>query len=465
MLELEFWGAAGEVTGSCYLLKVGDKRLLVDCGLIQGRPVDEARNRAPFPFNVEHIDAVVLTHAHLDHCGRLPLLVKAGYRGPIYAHAGTRDLCSIMLRDAAFINEKEAEWQNRKARRRGMRQAQPLYDRDDAAAAVEQFVTLPYESKRDILPGVAVRLRDAGHILGASIVELWLEHRGAKKKLVFSGDLGHIGAPVMRNPSLIESADLVLMESTYGDRNHRSWEATWDELAGIIRQAAHDGGNVLIPSFAVGRTQDVLFALANNYQQWHMEHWAVFLDSPLAIEATQIYSHHTDCYDSEAKALWARGETPFMLPNLHISRHPEESMAINRIQSGAMVIAGSGMCEGGRIRHHLKHNVWRDNCHVIIVGFQVAGTLGRALVDGAKRIRLWGEEIEVNATIHTIGGFSAHADRQGLLDWYNHFAGRPPLVLIHGEEEAREALAATLRAEQVELYTPCYGDSIDLLEL
>jgi len=465
MLELEFWGAAGEVTGSCYLLKVGNKRLLVDCGLIQGRPVDEARNRAPFPFDVHSIDAVVLTHAHLDHCGRLPLLVKAGYRGPIYTHDGTRDLCSIMLRDAAFINEKEAEWQNRKTHRRGMRQALPLYDRDDAASTVEQFVTLPYESKRDILPGVALRLRDAGHILGASIVELWLQHGGVKKKLVFSGDLGHKGAPVMRDPSFIQRADLVLMESTYGDRNHRSWEATWQEFAAVLEQAAQDGGNVLLPSFAVGRTQDLLFALAHNYEAWQMKRWAVFLDSPLAIEATQIYSHHTDCYDSEAKAQWAQSDTPFMLPNLHISRRAEESMAINRIQSGAMVIAGSGMCDGGRIKHHLKHNVWRSNCHVVIVGFQVAGTLGRALVDGAKRIRLWGEEVEVNATIHTIGGFSAHADREGLRDWYYHFEGRPPLVLIHGEEGAREALAASLRAEGVELYTPCYGDGINLLEV
>jgi metallo-beta-lactamase family protein len=465
MLEIEFWGAAGEVTGSCYLLRVGSKQLLVDCGLIQGRPVDEARNREPFPFDISAIDAVVLTHAHLDHCGRLPLLVKAGYRGPIYTHHGSRDLCSIMLRDAAYINEKEAEWHNREQGLRGQRQAAPLYNRDDAEAALELFVPFPYDSKRDILPGVALRLRDAGHILGASIVELWLQHQGVKKRVVFSGDLGHKGAPVMRDPTLIEKADLVIMESTYGDRLHRGWQATWDEMASILQQAHRDGGNVLIPSFAVGRTQDILFTLTRNYEVWQMNQWTVFLDSPLAIEATEIYSHHTNCYEEEAQQFWHHSDNPFMLPNLHISRYAEESMAINDIRSGALVIAGSGMCTGGRIKHHLKHNVWRDNCHLIIVGFQVEGTVGRALVDGARTIRLWGEEVEVNATIHTVGGFSAHADALGLREWYHHIQGSPPLVLIHGEENARETLADSLRAEQVAVYTPGYGDTIDLLEL
>ncbi len=465
MLELEFWGAAGEVTGSCFLIKVGDIRLLVDCGLIQGRPVDEARNREPFPFDVSQIDAVVLTHAHLDHCGRLPLLVKSGYRGPIYTHQGTRDLCHIMLRDAAHINEKEAEWQLRKQHHRAQRRPAPLYTINDTEAALQQFETFPYDSKREILPGIALRLRDAGHILGASIVELWLQHGGVKRKLVFSGDLGHRGAPVMRDPTAIENADLVLMESTYGDRNHRSWQATWDELAAILRQAEEDGGNVLIPSFAVGRTQDMLYALARNYEAWNMRYWTVFLDSPLAIEATEIYNRHLDSYDEETTQFWRESGSPFMLPGLRISRYAEESMAINHIHSGAMVIAGSGMCSGGRIKQHLKHNVWRSNCHVLIVGFQVEGTLGRALVDRAKTIRLWGEEVEVNATIHTIGGLSAHADALGLREWYHHIRNRPPLVLIHGEEEARQTLADTLRKDQVEVYTPDYGDAIDLLRL
>jgi metallo-beta-lactamase family protein len=463
MMELEFWGAAGEVTGSCFLLKVGKLRLLVDCGLIQGQPADEARNHQPLPFAAEEIDAVVLTHAHLDHCGRLPLLVKGGYRGPIYTHHGTRDLCGIMLRDAAHINEMEAQKASRKPHRRGSKTIAPLYSMQDAETALQQFAPLPYDVKKALLPGVELRLRDAGHILGASIVELWLQHEGETRKLVFSGDLGHHDAPVMRDPAIIEDADLVLMESTYGDRNHGAWQDSWDTLAAIIRQAQQDGGNVLIPSFAVGRTQDILYTLARHYEPWKIARWEVFLDSPLAIRATEIYSRHIDSYDEEAKQFWRGCDTPFMLPGLHITREAEESMAINRLRSGAMIIAGSGMCDGGRIRHHLKHNVWRDNCHIIFVGFQVEGTLGHALVNGARTIVLWGETVEVNATIHTIDGFSAHADQQGLLQWYRAFNHRPPLVLIHGEEAARATLAETLREEQVEVYTPGYGDALNLL--
>ena len=465
MLELEFWGATGEVTGSCYLLKVGDQQLLVDCGLIQGQPADEARNHAPFPFDVNQIDAVVLTHAHLDHAGRLPLLVKRGYRGPIYTHAGSRDLCEIMLRDAAHIHEKDAESHNRKHHLRGHRQVSPLYTMHDAETALQQFEPFPYDSKRDILPGVALRLRDAGHILGASIVELWLQQDEGKKKLVFSGDLGHKSAPIMRDPTTIEKADLVVMESTYGDRNHTPWQASLDEVAEILQQAEWDHGNVLIPSFAVGRTQDMLYAFARHYDDWKMDRWQLFLDSPLAIKATEIYHRHLDCYEKEAEQFWSQSDNPFLFPGLRVSRYAEESMAINEMHSGALIIAGSGMCNGGRIRHHLKHNVWRHNCHIIIVGFQVEGTLGRALVDGARTIRLWGKEVEVNATIHNIGGFSAHADQKGLREWYHHFKDRPPLVLIHGEEEARQTLADTLREEQVTVYTPGYGHAINLLEL
>ncbi len=465
MLELTFWGATGEVTGSCYLLKVGGQQLLIDCGLIQGQAAEEARNFEPFPFEVKEIDAVVLTHAHLDHAGRLPLLVKRGYRGPIYTHAGSRDLCEIMLRDAAHIHEGDATRYNRRHHLRGNRRVSPLYTTHDAEAALQQFQPFPYDSKREILPGVALRLRDAGHIMGASIVELWLQQGEVSKKLVFSGDLGHKAAPIMRSPTTIENADLVVMESTYGDRNHPPWQASLDEVAAILQQAEWDHGNVLIPSFAVGRTQDMLYAFARHYDEWKMDRWQVYLDSPLAIEATTIYHRHLEGYEDEAKAFWGASDTPFMLPGLHVSRYAEESMAINLIHSGALIIAGSGMCEGGRIRHHLKHNVWHHSCHVIIVGYQVEGTLGRALVDGARTIQLWGEEVEVNATIHNIGGFSAHADQQGLRDWYHGFRQQPPLVLIHGEEEARQTLADTLREEQVMVYTPGYGNTIDLLEL
>lgn len=462
MLEVEFCGAAGEVTGSCYLLRVGEYQLLVDCGLIQGQASDEARNHAPFPFDVNDIDAVVLTHAHLDHCGRLPLLSRRGYRGPVYTHNATHDLCHIMLRDAAHIHEMEAQSHGYLRRGHGKKAAEPLYTMQDAENILQQFHGLPYDSKRDILPGVAVRLRDAGHILGAAIVELWLQHDGVKRKLVFSGDLGHPGAPVMRAPTTIEKADLVIMESTYGDRSHHAWKEGWDEVAAILQQAEWDRANVLIPSFAVGRTQDLLYEFSRNYDEWKIDRWQTFLDSPMAIETTEVYSRHLKLYNREASDFWARCNNTFMLPDLNLCRYAEESMTINDLRSGALVIAGSGMCEGGRIRHHLRHNLWRKNCHIIMVGYQVEGTLGRALVDGAQTVELFGEEVEVNAAIHAINGFSAHADREGLVAWYLNFKDRPPLALVHGEPDARDALARTLHNEGMEVTAPLPGDVINL---
>lgn len=446
-MHIEFHGAAGEVTGSCHLIEVGGRRLLLDCGLIQGRREDEARNREPFPFDPCQLDAVVLSHSHIDHSGRIPLLVKAGFDGPIYTHRASRDLCRIMLNDAAYLNEREAEWQNKKRERKGLALVAPLYDMREAQTAVRRFKVLDYDQEREILPGVRLRLRDAGHILGSSIVELWLEEGGVRRKLVFSGDLGSRNMPILRDPTPIEEADLVLLESTYGDRLHRSHEETLRELGEVLQQAREQGGNLLIPAFAVGRTQDLIYLLAKHYAEWGVGHWQVFLDSPLAIQASAVYARHSELYDAEAARLWARNSRQSVLPNLHISRTAQQSMRLNRIRSGAMIIAGSGMCDGGRIRHHLKHNVWRKDCHVVIVGFQARGTTGRALVDGAHHIRLWGETIQVNAQIHTIGGLSAHADQEGLVDWYRRFHGRPRVVLVHGETEAQETLAARLRTE------------------
>ncbi len=465
--SLQFLGAVGgEVTGSCYLLEAGGRRLLIDCGLIQGRAQEERRNREPLPFDIDTIDAVVLTHAHLDHSGRLPLLVKSGYGGPIYTHRATADLCRIMLRDAAYINEKEAEWENRKRERKGLAMVTPLYTQHDAEAALSQFQTLEYGAREVILPGISLRLQDAGHILGAAIVELWVEEGGESRKLVFSGDLGHVGAPVMRDPAPVAEADLVILESTYGDRLHRGWDETWEELAAVIARAAEQGGNVLIPSFAVGRTQDLLYAFAKNYRDWELERWQIFLDSPLAIEATEVYRRHGDLYDAETRAVFADSKRPFTLPNFRATRRAEESMALNTIHGGAIIIAGSGMCDGGRIKHHFKHNIWRHNCHVIIVGFQVEGTLGRALVDGARRIRLWGETVKVGARIHTLGGFSAHADHDGLINWYGRIAGRPPVVLVHGEENARQQLEVGLRQRlQARVVMPERGDRLSLREM
>jgi metallo-beta-lactamase family protein len=456
-MQVEFLGAAGEVTGSCHLVKVGQHRILLDCGLIQGRVSDEARNREPFPFDPESIDAVVLSHAHIDHSGRIPMLVKAGFSGPIYTHRACRDLCRIMLKDSAFLNEKDVEWENRKRKRKGLNTIEPLYSIDEARQAMRHFKGMEYQQKKRILPNISIRLNDAGHILGSSIVELWLDDDGTQRKLVFSGDMGRPGMPILEDPTAIKKADLVIMESTYGNRLHRSWQETQKEIGEVLETAKSNKGNILIPSFAVGRTQEILYMFAKYYDEWNLQRWQVFLDSPLAIEATRIFTQHTELFDPEMKELWTQHKEQPLLPNLHLSRTANQSIALNRIHSGAIIIAGSGMCSGGRIKQHFKHNIWRKACHVVITGFQARGTLGRTLVDGAKHIRLWGETVRVAAKVHTIGGLSAHADQNGLKNWYANFEGRPPVVLVHGETLALESLQIVLQTElnaRVEIASP-----------
>ncbi|MBI5783587.1 MAG: MBL fold metallo-hydrolase [Gammaproteobacteria bacterium] len=464
-MDIQFLGAAREVTGSCFLVRSGDRQLLIDCGLIQGAPADEARNRAAFAFDPRAIDAVILTHAHLDHSGRLPLLVKAGFRGPVYTHRATRDLCQIMLKDAASLNEKDAEHENRRRLRQGKRLVEPLYSRQDAEKAMHQFQTLDYDVERKILPGVQVRLQDAGHILGSAIVELWLDEKGTRRKLVFSGDLGHAGAPILRNPESVREADLVVLESTYGDREHRSWDETIAELGEVFREAQQSQGNILIPAFAIGRSQELIYFLKHYSREWGIKDWTIFLDSPMAIEATEVYSRYWKLFDAETNRRRKKDGDTFSMPNLHFSRTAAQSMAINRVRGGAIVIAGSGMCDGGRIRHHFKHNLWREQCHVIFAGFQARGTLGRQLVDGAKTVKLWGETIRVAARIHTVGGLSAHAGQSGLLSWYQNFERQPAVALVHGEPEPMEALARRLRLLRTSVLLPEAGGRIDLLSL
>ncbi len=343
--NIQFFGAAGEVTGSCHLVTVGSQRLLLDCGLIQGRRKDEERNRQPFLFDPASIDAVVLSHAHIDHSGRLPLLVKAGFQGTIYTHRASRDLCRIMLKDAGFLNEKDAECENRKRVRKGLEPVEPLFTVEDAKFAMHHFKGMVYAKKQDILPGVSLRLSDAGHILGSSIVELWLDDGREKRKLVFSGDLGRSGMPVLEDPVLIQQANLVIMESTYGDRLHRTWEDTRREIHEVLTLATRGKGNILMPAFAVGRTQEILYLFARYYKEWELDRWHIFLDSPMAIEATRVFTQHSDLFDADTAELWRQHNKNTLLPNLHISRTANQSMAINRIRSGAIIIAGSG-------RHH-----------------------------------------------------------------------------------------------------------------
>ena len=438
-MRVHFHGAAGEVTGSLHLLEAAGKRILLDCGMCQGSAEMEASNADPFPFDVESIDALVVSHAHIDHVGRVPLLVKRGFRGPIFAQRASAELMPIMLMDSASLAESDAERFNRR-RKHGEREMQPLYTREDVADAVELLRPQSYDQRFRVLDGIEVAFRDAGHILGSSIVEVWADGR----KLVFSGDLGPKGTPILRDPTPVREADLVLMESTYGDRNHKDRAETIVELGEILEQAWRDGGNVLIPAFAVGRSQELLYWFARYWDEWNLSRWQVFLDSPMAGKVVEVYGHHHALFDDDAQEVWRGKPNPFKLPNLRITASTEESMAINRFERGAIIIAGSGMANGGRILHHLRHNLGRRGAHVVFVGYQGVGTLGRRLVDGAKWVRIHGQDQRVNATMHTVGGLSAHADQRGLLDWFGHFQPKPQLALVHGEDRAREALAGEI---------------------
>jgi metallo-beta-lactamase family protein len=450
-VHLEFFGAAGEVTGSCHILSVRGRTLLLDCGLIQGGADPDVRNRAAFPFDPARIDAVVLSHAHIDHCGRLPLLRRRGFHGPVFATGATRDLARILLADSAFMAEREAErFRRRQAEHRGGARhgfPEPLFTRDDAAATLRQFRTLPYGRPHEVVPGVQVTFHDAGHILGSAGVWLALEEEGRQARVVFSGDVGQFDSPILRDPAGDGAADVIVMECTYGNRLHRERAETLREFGDILRTARRDGGNVLIPAFAVGRSQEILYELASHFDAWGVGDWRVFLDSPMAIEASAIYQRHPDLYDEEARAAHRRAERGMPpLPNLQLCRSPEESMAINALRGGAIIVAGSGMCTGGRIVHHLKHNLPRPECDVIFTGFQAAGTLGRALVDGRTSVRIHGDVYPVRARVHTLGGFSAHGDRDDLLRWHATVRGNPRTYLVHGEAEGAHGLRDALRA-------------------
>ena len=442
-MQVEFHGAAGEVTGSMHLVHAAGRRVLLDCGLLQGRRELEARNADPFPFEPASLDALVLSHAHIDHIGRVPLLVARGFDGPIWLHGATADLLPVMLEDAASLAESEAQRANRH-RDPEQPPMPPLFTRRDVARVLPLLRPLDYDVRTTILPGVDIALRDAGHILGSCIVEVWATEHGRSRKLVFSGDLGPKGTPILRDPAVVKQADLLLMESTYGDRNHRDRPDTIRELGEIFEHAWRDRGNVLIPAFAVGRTQELLYWFARHWETWKLARWRVFLDSPMAAKVVAVYGRHHGLFDEDARRVWAQSPNPFRLPNLHVAETTQQSMAINQIENGAIIIAGSGMANGGRIQHHLRYNLGRRNAHIVFVGYQAEGTLGRRLVDGAQWVRIHGRDYRVNAQRHTVGGLSAHTDQQGLLEWYGHFQPAPPLVLVHGEDKAREALAGEI---------------------
>lgn len=449
MALLTFLGAIQQVTGSCYLIESRDgAKVLLECGMRQGRRQDEVSNWSPFAFEPSELDAVVISHSHLDHTGLLPRLVAQGYQGPIYATEACCELMELMLLDAAHIQEKDAEWESKWRVRQGKEAVKPLYTTRDAEQTLKLRRPLPYGNAHEVAKGVQVTFHDAGHILGSAIVELVVHDHRLTRRLVFSGDLGNTCSPLMRDPAILDQADVVMLESTYGDRDHRSNSETIEELAEILQQAHRDGGNVLIPSFAVGRTQDLIYYLGRFYQEGRLPQQAVFLDSPMAIGANAIYSRYHEQFDQlEQDEIKARGikRITDWLPILRCTPTPEESMAINRIKSGAIIIAGAGMCNGGRIVHHFKHNLWRSDCHLVFPGFQARGTLGRAIVDGASTVRVLHQRIAVKAQVHTLGGFSAHAGQSQLIDWVSHFDHRPELYLVHGELEKMKVLQRALR--------------------
>ncbi|GJM23069.1 MAG: MBL fold metallo-hydrolase [Planctomycetota bacterium] len=461
LARIDFHGAAGKVTGSCYLLSTHDTRVLIDCGMHQGGKQDRALNSAKWPFDPQHLDAVVLTHAHLDHCGLLPRLVAEGFRGKVHATCGTCDLAEIILRDAAHIQESDAKHKSRRLQRAGRPPAVPLYVMRDAELALEQLEPHEFGEFITLAEDLRVRFHPAAHILGASHVEFRIRDVKAERSVVFSGDIGRVGQPVVPDPQPPQGADLVIMESTYGDRDHRDGAATLDELADSLSRAERSGGNVIVPVFAVGRAQELLHAIAMLEQEGRVPRRETVLDSPMAINVTDLYTRNPSCLGETTRAR-LQGEVPALMPaRLRSTRHWTESAELNERQ-GLTILSASGMCDAGRIQHHLKHNLWRTDAQILIVGYQAEGSLGRALVNGAKSVRVMGEEVRVKASIRTLGGFSAHAGRSELLAWIEG-TGEPRarVVLTHGEPSQTAAFAEELERVRGEApIVPELGDRL-----
>lgn len=468
MITITPYGAAGEVTGSSYLLETENAQVLIDFGMFQGDKDDDARNVIPGKIHRMDIDAVILTHGHLDHCGRLPLLVREGYRGPIYATPATRDMAEVILLDAAHIQVSDYERRRKRFAKRGIkmnRNDQPLYETDDVTQAIDLFEEIDYNTTAAVAPGVTAKFYEAGHMLGSASIELTVNDGGSHKVIVFSGDLGPPHLPFLRDAQPPVKADILIMESTYGDRNHKSLAETLVEFEKIVVEAVETNGKIFIPSFAIGRTQQMLYHIAELIRKKHIPSLPIYLDSPMAIKATNIYRQHEELMDEESTALLKDGQLYHDLRSLHICTTAAESQAINEAQGPFIVIAGSGMCTAGRIMHHIRHNIDDHNCHFIIAGYQSRGSLGRRLVDGAKEISIMGDRKLVKASIHTLGGFSAHAGQADLVHWYESVAraGTPMTFLTHGEDSARTALKDLLLERYgVNCYMPTYSEHLVL---
>lgn len=464
-MRLIFIGADHEVTGSCHVLEVCGRYILVDCGMEQGTDDFET---AELPMNIADIDYVLLTHAHIDHSGMLPLLYARGFRGDVIATPATVDLCDIMLKDSAHIQMTEAEWKNRKGQRAGREPVVPIYDMNDAEGVLEHFVSCDYDKVMDLCEGVKVKFSDAGHLLGSASIEVWINEDGEERKIVFSGDIGNLNRPIIKDPSYINDADYVVMESTYGDRYHNADVDYVSELAGICQRTFDRGGNVVIPAFAVGRTQEMLYYFRKIKEEGLIKghSFEVYVDSPLAVEATQIFNENmAECFDQEAMDLVRNGINPLRFPGLTLSITSNDSIAINSDNKPKVIISASGMCEAGRIRHHLKHNLWRKECTVVFVGYQANGTLGRMLLEGASEVKLFGETIEVMAEIVKLEGVSGHADKAGLIKWITSFDNRLKQVfVVHGEDEVSTGFAKCLCDEYgLNAVAPYSGAEFDMI--
>ena len=466
-MKITFFGAARGVTGSCHMVEACGKKFLVDCGMFQGTLTEQMLNYEEFPFNIQDIDFVILTHAHIDHSGRIPKLYINGYKGPVYATKATCDLCSIMLPDSGHIQEKEIEWVNRKRMRAGKKPTTPMYTAEDGLNCINIFERVEYNEYIEAAEGISFRMIDAGHMLGSAIVEIWITEEGKEtKKIVFSGDLGNSNMPIIRDPDPVEDTDFLVLESTYGGRLHGEMKEQSEELISILLDTIDRGGNVIIPSFAVGRTQELLFEI-NKYVE-NNEHYIkklaeipVYVDSPLAINATKVFERNPECYNDEALQYLLKGDNPLAFKNLHFVETADESRALNEDPTPKIIISASGMCEVGRIKHHLKWNLWRPECTVLFVGYQAEGTLGRKLLNGEKIVKIFGEEIGVNAEIRYLDAFSGHADQDGLLKWVDDLTIKPKnIFLVHGEYTGQLKLKAELEERfNIECIIPELEDS------
>ena len=474
-MKITFLGATKTVTGSNYLVEATGKKFLVDCGMWQGRNELEEENFQDFDFNPAEIDFMLLTHAHIDHSGRIPKLYNEGFRNPVYAHKATCDLCSIMLPDSGHIQEMEVEWQNRKRERKGEKPLPPLYTAEDAARCLEIFVPIQYDEIIEVSPEIHVRFNDAGHMLGSSIIEVWAKEGKKEEKIVFSGDIGNNDMPLLNEPTMIESADYVIMESTYGSRLHIRNDQKAELFLKIVSETLDNGGNVVIPSFAVGRTQEILYEInkikeTRNDEEFMKQYKTlmkapVYVDSPLAISATEVFRENMELFDEETKHAICQGDNPLEFPGLKFTETADESKALNENTIPSIIISASGMCEVGRIKHHLKHNLWNPKNTILFVGYQAPGTLGYSIVHGAKKVKIFGEEIAVNARIEYIEGYSGHADQEWLLNFVYSFKDQKPknVFLVHGEEESEFVLKEKIEEETgIPVIVPSYGESYEL---